>query len=120
MNESLLDMFNNLNQGIIKNPSSTFYARIDGNALMDEGIEDGDIVIVDKSLDYEDGDLVVCVIEEDFALRFIDIQADGDYLVLNDDSQPQIKIDPNDELQIWGVVIFTIKKNRKRRIKTKR
>ena len=44
MNDSLIDMFNNLHKEVIKNPASTFYARIDGNSLKDDDIEDGDIV----------------------------------------------------------------------------
>ena len=113
MDESLMDIFKNLQKEVIKNPASTFYARIKGDALKDEGIEDGDIVIIDKSLIYQNGDLAICVINGSFAIRQVDIRDDGAYLISYSANKEDIRIDNNDEFQIWGIIIYTIKKSRR-------
>ena len=58
-----------LNQELVKHQETTFYARVSGDSLMEAGICDGDIIIIDKSLDAKNGDFVVACIDGEFTLK---------------------------------------------------
>ena len=108
MHESL-----DFNRDLIKNPEATFYGRVEGDSMIDAGICDGDIAVIDRSLDAEHGDAVVAYIDNEFTIKFLDLShmKDG-YIELrpaNEAFQP-IRIDADDNFEVWGVVIWTIKK----------
>lgn len=99
-----------LNRELIKNPASTFYARVSGLSMIDEGINNNDLLVIDKSITPYDGCLAVCYIDGEFTLkRFAD---HGDYGMLmpaNKDFKP-IKVTGENDFIIWGVVTYVIKK----------
>lgn len=99
-----------LNRELVKNPASTFYARVSGVSMVDDGIDDGDLLVIDKSVEPTDGALAVCFIDGEFTLkRFSD---HGDHAMLmpaNDKYQP-IRVDSSNDFMIWGVVRYLIKK----------
>lgn len=102
-----------LNKELIRHPASTFYGRVVGDSMKDEGIEEGDILIIDKSLELIDGDLAVCFINGEFTVKRVKLEKDFAWLVpSNPDYQP-IKVTKDDEFTIWGIVTYTVKKNRK-------
>lgn len=104
-----------LNKEIVKNPASTFYGRVVGDSMRDEGIEDGDILVIDKSLELMDNDLAVCCINGEFTVKRVKLEKDYALLVpSNPDYQP-IKVTKDDEFTIWGIVMYTVKKNRRKR-----
>lgn len=99
-----------LNEKLIKNPSTTFIARVSGDSLLDDNIEDGDLVIVDRSLlPPKDGDLAVCVIDNEFTLKYVSKRTDGIYLVPGNSSYPTIKVDEESEFYVWGIVTYSFK-----------
>jgi DNA polymerase V len=57
-----IDLTIDLNKQLIKHPSATFYGRVKGQSMKDEGIGDGDLLIIDKSLNPIDGKIAVCFI----------------------------------------------------------
>lgn len=63
-----------LNKELIQHPASTFYARVEGDSMSGEGITEGDILVIDKSIEPEEGDLAVCCLDGEFtqtsAFRF--------------------------------------------------
>lgn len=75
----------NITEEIVKNPASTFYARVSGNSMIDDGIGDGDILVVDKSVEPYDGCIAICFIDGEFTLKHV--QKRGDRLLV-----PVIKI----------------------------
>ncbi|MCK9624864.1 MAG: hypothetical protein M0R23_00140 [Bacteroidales bacterium] len=83
-----------LNKILIKNPSSTFFARIDGRGMSDNGVSDGDVLIIDKSLNPKENSLVVCFLDGGFTLKRFN----------------RIMMDLYQENIVWGVVIYIIKK----------
>ena len=104
-----------LNTDLIKNPASTFFARLKGNKLTAKGFFDGDLLIVDRSLIPKQGNTVLCIINDAFAIRMVDIKEDGIYFVhfLEDDNFE--KFDPekdksNPSSLLWGVVTYSIRK----------
>ena len=99
-----------LNRELIKNPASTFYARVSGLSMVDEGINDGDLLVIDKSLDPHDGRLAVCYIDGEFTLkRFERHNGYGQLMPANKDFHP-IKVTAENNFVIWGIVTYIIKK----------
>ncbi len=98
-----------LNEELIKNPHSTFFARVSGLSMQGAGIEENDILVIDKSLQPRNGCIAVCCLDGDFTLKRIQIKKKCVWLMPeNVDFQPIIVTEDN-ELIIWGIVTFIIK-----------
>lgn len=104
-----------LNRELIRHPASTFLGRVNGDSMCEEFIDDGDILVIDKSLEIQNDDLAVCFIDGEFTLKRVRIEKDVIYLVPSNSDYPQIKVTAEDNFQVWGVVTYTIRKNRRRR-----
>lgn len=104
-----IDTSIDLNKHLIKHPSATFYARAKGDSMRDAGIFDGDLLVVDKSIEPVDGKIAICYVEGEFTVKRIRIENDQVWLVpANSNFQPLCIKDGND-LMIWGVVTHVIK-----------
>lgn len=100
------------NRDLIKHPEATFYGRVDGDSMTDAGINDGDIAIIDRSVEADDGDVIVAFVNNEFTIKYLDLshKADG-YIELRPANQKYkpIRIDDSDDFEVWGVVVWTIK-----------
>ena len=101
------------NHDLIKNPESTFYGRVQGDSMIGAGISDGDIAVIDRSVTPKDGDVIVAYVNEEFTIKYLDLthRKEG-YIELrpaNPNYKP-IHICEDDEFEVWGVVVWTIKK----------
>lgn len=103
-----------LNKELIRHPASTFYGRVVGNSMSGEGIDEGDILVIDKSLELIDGDLAVCFINGEFTVKRVKLEKDYAWLVPSNPDYEPIKVTKDDEFTIWGIVTYTIKKNRRK------
>lgn len=104
-----------LNRELVRHPAATFYARVKGNAMEDMGVEEGDILIIDRALDLSDGCMAVCYIDNEFVLRRVAVGDGRVWLVAADGNR--IKLDPgNDTDTLWGVVAYCIKDVRHSRL----
>ena len=105
-----------LNKDLIRHPASTFYGRVVGDSMIDEGIEEGDILVIDKSIEPEDDDLAVCCLDGEFTLKRINITRDNRiYLMPSNRRYKPIEVTPDNEFMVWGIVTYTIKAKRRRR-----
>ena len=107
--EDFSDIPIDLNIELLKNPSSTFFSRVNGDSMQDLGINDGDLLIIDKSLEPENGKIAVCYIDGEFTLKTLKLE--NDYCLLmpaNADYKP-IKVTADNEFIVWGIVTFVIK-----------
>lgn len=111
--QDYIDLKIDLNTELISNPSSTFYARVKGASMQDAGIMDGDILVIDKSLEPHDGDTAVCFIDGEFTLKYIKIDVDAVYLIPANPKFQPIKVTDENNFCIWGIVTFSIKKHKK-------
>lgn len=97
---------------LIEHPAATFYARVVGDSMVDAGINDGDVVVIDRALDAEDGDIVVAYIDGEFTLKYLNLShREEGYIELvpaNKKYKP-IRISADDNFTIWGVVAWSIK-----------
>lgn len=100
------------NRDLIKNPEATFYGRVSGDSMRDAGINEGDIAVIDRSLQPVDGDVIVAYVNEEFTIKYLDLtHKEEGYIELrpaNPDYSP-IRIDSTDNFRVWGVVVWTIK-----------
>jgi DNA polymerase V len=115
--QDYIDLKLDLNKELISNPSSTFFGRVRGQSMKDAGILDGDILIIDKSLEPQEGDTAVCFIDGEFTLKFIRIEKEAVYLVPANPAFEPIKVTEDNNFCIWGIVTYTIQdhKHRQRR-----
>ena len=60
-----------LNKELVRHPEATFYGRVVGDSMIDAGINEGDVLVIDKSLEPSEGDMCVCFIDGEFALKFV-------------------------------------------------
>lgn len=113
--QDYMELAIDLNKELIKHPTSTFYGRVVGDSMKDEGIEEGDILVIDKSLELMDDDLAVCFIDGDFTVKRVRLESDAAWLVPSNAKYPPIKVTKDNEFMVWGIVTYTIKKNRRKR-----
>ena len=99
-----------LNRALISNPAATFCARVIGHSMVDAGINEGDLLIIDRSLTPHDGSIAVCFIDGDFTVKRISIRDDGVYLTPANATFPELKVPEESSFQIWGVVSHIVKK----------
>ena len=99
-----------LNREIVKNPASTFYARVSGLSMIDEGINDGDLLVIDKSIEPYSGCLAVCYIDGEFTLKHFKKEKDYGLLIPANKEFSPIKVTADNDFLIWGVVTHLIKK----------
>ena len=94
-----------LNKEIVKHPASTFYGRVVGDSMRDEGIEEGDILVIDKSLE----------LMGEFTVKRVRLETDAAWLIPANPDYPKIKVTADNDFIVWGIVTYTIKKNRRKR-----
>jgi DNA polymerase V len=99
-----------LNDELISNPEATFCARVIGNSMIDSGINEGDLLLIDRSLTPHDGCIAVCFIDGEFTVKRVSIRTDGIYLVPANKRFPELHVNSDNNFQIWGVVSHIIKK----------
>lgn len=107
--DDFLDLNIDLNKHLVKNQYTTFLVKVSGNSMQDVGISDGDILIVDKSLDPTNNKIAVCYIDGEFTVKRIKVEKDCVWLVAENPDYKPIKVTDENELIIWGVVINVIK-----------
>ena len=98
-----------LNRELIHSPSSTFCARVSGDSMIDCGINDGDLLIIDKALTPHDGSIAVCYIDGDFTVKRISVQNDGIFLMPANRKYRPIPVSEDNNFQVWGIVTHIIK-----------
>ncbi|MCB0544219.1 MAG: translesion error-prone DNA polymerase V autoproteolytic subunit [Saprospiraceae bacterium] len=95
---------------LIRNPDATFIVRVQGNSMSHDGIDDGDVLIVDRSVKPRNGAVAVCYLNNNFTVKRLEQQGARIRLLAANPAFPPIEIEENDELVIWGVVTYVIKK----------
>lgn len=105
-----------LNREIVQHPASTFYGRVSGDSMIGDGIEPDDIIVIDRSLEPHNGDLAVCCLEGEFTLKRIKLEDNRVWLIPANEAFDPILVTPECRFEIWGIVTYTIKRSRRRRL----
>lgn len=97
-----------LNEQLIRNPTSTFFLRVSGESMLGAGIHHGDLLVVDRSLDPRPGRVVVAVLDGEFTLKRL-VQHQGRLrLEAANPAYPPLELHRCGDVQIWGVAIHVI------------
>lgn len=99
-----------LNEYLVQNPKSTFLMRVSGNSMMKAGINNGDILVVDRALKATNGKVVVAAINDELLVKRIKYNEDSIQLLAENDNFAPITISDNDKFDIWGVVTSVVKR----------
>lgn len=119
-----------LNRELVKHPDATFYGRVVGDSMIDAGVDEGDILVIDKSLEPHEKDMVVCFLNGEFALKFISFKDPGKssvraakapvsynllgckdiWLLPANSRYKPIHVEEGNDFTVWGVVTYVIKK----------
>lgn len=104
--ESRLD----LNKALIKNPPSTFYARVKGESMVGDGVSDGDLLVIDKSINPYSNCLAVCFLNGEFTLKRVKVEEETIWLIPSNEKFKPIQVSKENDFIIWGIVTYIIKK----------
>ncbi|MFZ9075170.1 MAG: LexA family protein [Flavobacteriaceae bacterium] len=99
-----------IDQEVVRNEEATFYARVSGESMLGAGLEDGDLLVIDRSLEPKDNKIAVCFIDGEFTVKRLKVEKDCVYLMPENKKYKPIKVTEENELTIWGVVTYVVKK----------
>lgn len=97
-----------LNEYLIRHPAATFFVRVRGESMVEAGIHDGDILIVDSSIEATDGRIVIVSVDGDLTVKTLRINGSTVFLESQNKQFLPLKIEPYMEFQIIGVVTSVI------------
>jgi DNA polymerase V len=99
-----------LNKELVRNPLSTFFVRVSGDSMINAGIDDGDLLIVDKASTVADGHVIIAVVNADFCVRRFSMSGQQVTLLSANSQYAPLLITEDTDFEVWGRVLFIIKK----------
>ena len=131
--QDYMNTFIDLNKELVRHPAATFFACVVGDSMSHAGVEEGDVLVVDKALEPQEGDMAVCFLDGEFALKFISFKDPATkpsrpvkagkpgvsysilphermWLLPGNDRYPPIEVTESNDFTVWGVVTYVIKK----------
>ena len=97
-----------------RHPETTFYAMVSGESMKEAGLQNGDIVVIDKSLEPKNGDIIIAAVDGEFTIKEFRMDAANHcaWLIPHNDRYQPIRVTQEDNFSVWGVVTHTIHKFR--------
>jgi len=108
--DSAIDQHIDLNEFLIKNPTATFFVRVEGRSMVNAGIHPGDILIVDKSIDPLPNNIVIAVVDGDFLVKRLITECGERFLVGDSPDYGRIELRKGSQVELWGVVTWVVHK----------
>lgn len=102
--ETMLD----LNEYLIKHPAATFLVKASGDSMINAGIQSGDILVVDRSLEAVDGKIIIAALNGELTVKRLRRQQGQFQLLAENPNYPAIDITEEYEIVVWGVVTHVI------------
>ncbi len=97
-----------LNTLLIKHPAATYFVRVQGDSMINAGIRDGDLLVVDRSLNPSNGDIIIACVNGDFTVKTFYSDARGVRLEPANPRYPVISFSDGEELRFFGKVTAVI------------
>ena len=99
-----------LDDELIKNKEATFFARVSGQSMIDAGLSDNDLLVIDRSLSPAHNKIAVCFLDGEFTVKRLKVEKDEVWLQPENKKYQPIKITEENDFVIWGIVTNVIKK----------
>lgn len=99
-----------LNRYLVKHPTATFLVRVVGDSMINAGIRQNDILVVDRSVEPRNGQIVVAAINGELTVKRLNKSGEGVFLMPENDNYEPIPLSDGDTNIIWGVVTNMIHK----------
>lgn len=100
--DDYVDRTLDLNDLVVRRPEATFFVRVEGDSMVDAGIHPGDLLVVDRSVEAGDGDVVIAAIDGEMTVKRVRQDEEALWLVADNEAYPPQRV--TTELVIWGVV----------------
>ncbi|MFZ0566275.1 MAG: translesion error-prone DNA polymerase V autoproteolytic subunit [Chlamydiales bacterium] len=97
-----------LHELLVEHPAATFFVRVEGDSMIEAGLQSGDILIVDRSLKPRNGKIVVALLNGEFTVKRLKIEDQKLYLLPENPRYQPIEVAEDSDFQVWGVVTYVI------------
>ena len=99
-----------LDEELITNKEATFFAKVSGQSMIGAGLDDNDLLVIDRSIEPADNKIAVCFLDGEFTVKRLRVENDTVWLQPENPDYPTIKITEENDFVIWGIVTSVIKK----------
>ena len=99
-----------IDQEVVRNEEATFYARVSGESMQGAGLDHGDLLVIDRSIEPQNDKIPVCYVDGEFTVNRLKVVSDGVFLIPENPRYHPIKVTEESELIIWGIVTYVVKK----------
>lgn len=99
-----------LDEELIKNKEATFFAKVSGQSMIGAGLDDNDLLVIDRSIAPTNNKIAVCFLDGEFTVKRLRVEGDEVWLQPENPDYPIIKITEENNFIIWGIVTNVIKK----------
>jgi DNA polymerase V len=106
--ESYIEGHLDLNRYLIKHPVATFYVRVSGDSMAGAGIQPGSILVVDRAVEADDGDIVIARIGDELCVKRLRLRRGRIWLVPESDKYQPIEVIESMDFEVWGRVMHAI------------
>lgn len=106
--DDYVDQRLDLNAHLVEHPAATFFTRVSGHSMRGAGIHDGDLLIVDRALEPQDGRIVIAAVNGELTVKRLRLRKNGAWLVPEHPDYKPLKITEGLDCVIWGVVTRVI------------
>lgn len=106
--EDYIDKKLDLNEFLIRHPAATFFVRVVGDSMINAGMNSGDLIVVDRSINATSGRIVLAVVNGEFTVKRFVVRKGKPFLVPENDKYPEIAIGEETQFEVWGVVTSVI------------
>ena len=99
-----------LDDELIKNKEATFFAKVSGQSMIGAGLNDNDLLVIDRSIEPTNNKIAVCFLDGEFTVKRLRVEGNEVWLQPENPNYPIIKITEENDFVIWGIVTNVIKK----------
>lgn len=104
------DQHLSLDKELVRNRETTFYARVSGQSMIGAGLDDNDLLVIDRSLEPANNKIAVCFLDGEFTVKRLRVDTEGVWLKPENPNYPIINVTEDNSFVIWGIVTNVIKK----------
>jgi DNA polymerase V len=108
--EDYIEDYLDLHKLMVHNPPATFFLKVKGSSMIGAGIRDGDLLVVDRSLEAANGKIVVAALDGELTVKRLKVKNEKIFLAPENDSFPLVEITDREDTVIWGVVTYVVRR----------